>query len=600
MILPARNIWDTRIQSVCAVISARDGQDAEVWMCGNFGQASLDPPRVVINPNRLYPIEGIIRREGRFAINVLSASHRDAAWRLMNARRRSPGKTKLLGLPVLDDNPFGIPYLGDCLRTVFCEVEQILDSGDHTVMIASVLEVRANPSRAGDRPLLFPEARGKPPRIVRLVEAFLAWTGVKQAIRKALARRRGEAKVDLPGNTYREGGRTDAEIEQSLRYGIFDPGPAISPPQKAPAAIGRKISVCVAGIGAWGSYHCRLIREASPQVELYLCGQNPERLRRLVRTMGAAGGITGVEKAVADPRVEALSLVLPHHLHSWAAQMAAAAGKHVLVEKPLATSLEDADAMIRAARSAGTILMVAENFHFWPAVREAAAAIARGELGEPLYMEVNAGGILHPEGWKAAKDLMGGGVLMDLGVHYIRAMRLMLGEPHRVLASRAMQINTRISGEDSVQVLFASEYGWQAHMLLSWASPRGHHPSIIVAGEKGTIHLWPGVRYYDFYSATPRLPARLASDLHIYRLAETLMSPERQRVRRRIADPDCAGYVSEIREFLAAVVEKRQPASGPEDARRDLEIVLRAYDALREAAWVRIGGSGGVADWPIP
>jgi predicted dehydrogenase len=155
--------------------------------------------------------------------------------------------------------------------------------------------------------------------------------------------------------------------------------------------------------------------------------------------------------------------------------------------------------------------MVAEDVHFRSPVREAFLAVERGDIGEPLYLLVRGGGVLRPEGWKADKDRAGGGVLMDLGVHYVRAMRLLLGEPDRVFASRAMQVNGKMSGEDSVQLVFSSHFGWQVHMLLSWVSPRGDLPDMIVAGEKGTIHLWSAAPFYDLYPAYPLTLTRLLS-----------------------------------------------------------------------------------------
>src|SRR5437899_1402819 len=119
MRLPARNIWDIKIQSVCGVLSARDGREVELFFSANFGQATLEPPRVIINPNRLYPIESIIRREHRFAINVLGSGQRDLALRLMTIRRRAVDKPRLLGVRVLDDPQHSIPYLDACLATLF-------------------------------------------------------------------------------------------------------------------------------------------------------------------------------------------------------------------------------------------------------------------------------------------------------------------------------------------------------------------------------------------------------------------------------------------------------------------------------------------------
>ena len=139
MLQPARNIWDTRIQCVCAVVSAAAGGDVELWMCGNFSQASLDPPRIVINPNVLYPIESTIRESGRFAVNVFSAGGREAVLRMVQVRRREPEKAKVLGLPVIEDAEHHMPYIPDAMQTLFCELEQALDTSDHTVMIGRVV-----------------------------------------------------------------------------------------------------------------------------------------------------------------------------------------------------------------------------------------------------------------------------------------------------------------------------------------------------------------------------------------------------------------------------------------------------------------------------
>jgi predicted dehydrogenase len=319
-----------------------------------------------------------------------------------------------------------------------------------------------------------------------------------------------------------------------------------------------------------------------------VCGQNPDRTRHLARVVKAEDYFLGMERAVADPRVQALILALPHDLHRPAAEMIAAAGKHALVEKPIATNLADADAMILAAKHTGTILMVAEDMHFRPAIREAFERIVSGDVGEPLYFFGHAAGVRRPRGWAAQAERMGGGVLMDMGVHYVRALRLLLGEPNAVVASKAMQIDTKISGEDSVQVLFSSEAGWEAHMLLSWATLRGHLPDIVIAGEKGTIHLWPGASYIDLYPVDPPLVPRLLSFVRPYWLQEKLMRPRFGRVRISLPEREGSGYLGEIREFVAAVAEERQPTTPPEDGRRDLEIVLRCYDALAQSNKVRI------------
>ena len=591
MRLSANTIWDTKIQAICSVITARDADGVELWLCGNYGQASFDPPRVIINPNRLYPIEAAIQREKRFALNVLPASARMAAIRLIRARRREPDKARIMGLATPMDPQHDIPHLEGALQTLFCEVEEFLDTGDHTVMISRVLEARGNPALTGKMPLLYAEIGGNPskhPRLTRAIRLALTVTGAKDALRRWLRRRRGIPKADLPRATYLDGGQTAEELADILQHGTRDLGRAITPPWQAPAVLRRKVGVCVVGVGQWGFYHCQLFSRADPNVELYVCGRDEERTAKVARAVGAKGMIIGLEKAVEDPRVEALSLALPHHLHADAACRAMSAKKHVLVEKPIATTLAEADRMAEAAHRAGMILMVAENMHFRAAVREACRAIAAGDIGEPLYFTAQAGGVMRPEGWKADRELMGGGVIMDLGVHYVRALRLLMGEPDRVLVSRAMQIYTKMTGEDSAEVLFASNYGWRARMLLNWAGPRGFSPDIIVSGDRGTLHLWPGQPYYDLYPAAARPLTELLSYVRPTWLSEKLMRPTLQRVRRKIPDSDRVGYRTEVKEFLAAVAEGRQPASLAEEGRRDVEIVLRGYAALESGAWEEI------------
>jgi predicted dehydrogenase len=439
------------------------------------------------------------------------------------------GASKKDGLEIEQDPRLAIPYLPACFRTLFCKADQIVDGGDHMLMIASVLEARTRPGWENERTLL----------------------------------------AAVPPSELRDTGRK------------------IAPQRRAPAVLRRRIPLCVVGVGQWGAFHCQLFPAADPKVDLYVCGRDPVKVARLARASGAKDMFLGLDRAIEDRRIEALSLALPHHMHANAAIAAARAGKHVFVEKPIARTLLEADAMIRTARSAGTTLMVGEDMHYRPALRHAVAMINAGEIGKPLYLLGHAGGLLRPRGWRANPDKMGGGILMDIGVHYVRAIRLLMGEPDDMMVSHAMQIDTNLLGEDSVQVWFRSHRGWHANLLLSWATPRGHAPDLTVCGDRGVLHLWPGRNYVDLYPAEPRLLPRLLSKMRPGWLAEKLIRPEMQRIRRRFHSPDSRGYLMEAREFLAAVAERRPPASPASDARRDLEIVLRGYKSLHENHWVR-------------
>lgn len=102
---------------------------------------------------------------------------------------------------------------------------------------------------------------------------------------------------------------------------------------------------------------------------------------------------------LALPEVDMVEILLPHHLHCQAVLDAAAAGKHVSVQKPMALTLEQADAMVAAARSAGVILKVFENFIFYPPIQRARALIDAGEIGDPLSIRIKSNAATSPDAW---------------------------------------------------------------------------------------------------------------------------------------------------------------------------------------------------------
>jgi predicted dehydrogenase len=129
-------------------------------------------------------------------------------------------------------------------------------------------------------------------------------------------------------------------------------------------------------------------------------------------------------------------------------------------------------------------------------------------------------------------------------------------------------------------------------MFLSWAASRGPLPDMVVHGERGVLHLFPRASYFDFYPNAPTSTSAFLSLVRPYWLQEKLRRPSQQRRRIALPDNDLTGYVYEVREFLSAVAEGRQPVSPPEDGRRDLEIVLDGYRALDSQQWVTVSTLG--------
>jgi predicted dehydrogenase len=329
------------------------------------------------------------------------------------------------------------------------------------------------------------------------------------------------------------------------------------------------MAVCLVGT-RWGQYLGTQLREVYSG-PFFVCGRDRERTANIARDLRAQEALTGWESAVRHPGITTVILAIPAHMHREVARAAALAGKHVLVEKPLATSVEDCDAVIRAAEIAGVVLAVGENIPFRPAVREARRLLHH--IGEPRLF---FGSALHTAN---GQNDVGVGILIDFSVHYIRAVRELYGEPDRVYASRA---SGRVAGssEDNVTLLLSSKEGWQATLAFSWQASAGRCPEFIATGSHGAIKIWPDSASVDLYPLEPTAWARTVGRIRPSWLRQWFQSPEIQRRRFKLPRNDRMGYQAEIRSFLDAVDRGRPDVTSALAARRDLEIAMAAHASL--------------------
>lgn len=142
----------------------------------------------------------------------------------------------------------------------------------------------------------------------------------------------------------------------------------------------------VLGLGWFGEKHCEALA-ALPNVELHaVCTRNPQRLAELAGKFGAKQAFTDYRAMLADPELEAVSITTMWDQHAAPALAALAAGKHVLLEKPMAATLADCDQIVRAARAASTCFMVGHICRFNPRYAAAQQEIAAGRIGQILSM----------------------------------------------------------------------------------------------------------------------------------------------------------------------------------------------------------------------
>ena len=265
------------------------------------------------------------------------------------------------------------------------------------------------------------------------------------------------------------------------------------------------VRVVLVGCGRIAGYFHGPILGNMPGAELVAAvDADPDaRARATARTPGVTR-FADWAPALATMPLDAAVICLPPALHAPAARDALAAGLHVYIEKPLATTLADGQAICSAAEAAGRVAAAGFNFRFHPLIEDARTRIARGELGEIIAVRslFTAARRVLP-GWKRERGL-GGGVLADLGSHHFDVIPFLTGAPF-VEGSLAASLSTAEDGE-AASVLGQLEGGTQVSMTVSQLTGHGTN-RLEILGEKGHLTV-------DLSAARPaaleRPPGRLA------------------------------------------------------------------------------------------
>ncbi|ORV97540.1 hypothetical protein AWC14_14870 [Mycobacterium kyorinense] len=221
-----------------------------------------------------------------------------------------------------------------------------------------------------------------------------------------------------------------------------------------------------------GSVHAHAVRRAGGDL-VAICGSTPENSQRSAQRLGAERAATAEEILSADD-VDVVHICSPNNLHVVQATAALAAGKHVICEKPLATTVSDAAALVDAANAARTVAAVSLIYRFYPMVREARCRIADAAvwLMHGGYVQDHMARA-DPQGWRS--DPTQSGVSMtfaDIGSHWCDLMEFVTG--HRISAVVATEASVPRSGarqDDGAVVAFRTDRGAIGSVVVSQASP---------------------------------------------------------------------------------------------------------------------------------
>jgi predicted dehydrogenase len=324
------------------------------------------------------------------------------------------------------------------------------------------------------------------------------------------------------------------------------------------------VRVAVVGCGTAARHiHLPNLRRVGDAVDVVAFASRSASSAEATRELWGSGDVTDRwEDAVARDDVDAVVIAAPNAVHAPVAIAAAEAGVHVLVDKPMARTVAEADAMIAAAHAAGTVLVPFQNTRFAPPFAEAARLVASGAVGSVTGVRAVFGhaGPQHwaPDAaWFFERDVAGGGCLVDLGVHVVDLVRAVTGDD--IVAVAAMLAGEEGDVETDAQLVVRLGRGGTGTIHASWRSRPGPDHVLTVIGTEGTLHL---------DSRTPLTLLPLTG------------RPERVDVPAAAGDP--------LDEFLAAVRHERAPSVTALDGRAAVAVVEAAYGSAASGRVVAV------------
>ena len=268
-----------------------------------------------------------------------------------------------------------------------------------------------------------------------------------------------------------------------------------------------------------------------------------------------------------NPEVDIIYIVLPNSMHAEYTIRGFQAGKHILTEKPMASTPEDCQKMIDAGRAAGKKLMVAYRCRYEPYNQEAIRIARSGELGATQVILADAGfNIGNPDQWRLKKDLAGGGSMMDIGIYALNASRYLSGEePTEV---NALMYNApgdprfkEVEENVNFQLRFPS--GAMANCTSSYGYFQQSHYRVV--GTQGWLDMDPATWY---------------SGLR--------MKVARKNTVAEVELPVRDHFAMEMDHLSQCAMDNREPLTPGEEGLKDIRLILAVYEAARTGKTVKL------------
>ena len=351
------------------------------------------------------------------------------------------------------------------------------------------------------------------------------------------------------------------------------------------------LKVGLLGAGGISNRHITAYLEHPDRVQLTaVCDIDETRAQEFAKKAGVEDVYTDLDKMLREADIEAVDNCTFHPQHAPLSIAAAEAGKHVIVEKPMARSVQECRDMVAAAEKAGVTLMVAQHLRHSPEARAVKRFIEEGKLGDILAVRIHAIGRGGGAGYERYADAKQGGGTLQVGqVHHIDLLRYYVGNVKRVTGVCKSVGPRQINGaEDLVIANFEFENGALGD-LFSSPGESTESPSYTVFGSNGTIRSTPAPRPEREGS-----PTRHFGDIMLALKEERELGPRNERDLQRMAHPPFEPiatsdadvptnnfFVNEILHFEECVRTGMEPISSGRDNIETIKIIHGIFESSR-------------------
>lgn len=358
-----------------------------------------------------------------------------------------------------------------------------------------------------------------------------------------------------------------------------------------------QLKTALVGVGKVTDMHARALAKLKESCFTAVCGRSREKTDNYASKYGVKA-YTDVAEMVAKEHIDVVIICTPHPNHKEPTIAALEAGANVLIEKPLASSLEDCDAMLKASERFGKqIGVVCQRRWYHPAMR-VKEAIDAGKIGLPAFGTVNMLGwrdrsYYESDPWRGTWRGEGGGVLVNQAPHQLDMIQWFMGEIDELYGQWSNLNHPYIEVEDTANAILKFKSGAVANIIVSNSQKPGIYGKVHVHGENGAsvgVQTDGGAMFVAGMSAILEPPV---NDLWTVPGEEQML----QKWVKKDSDffnklPNQMDYFHErnIEDFLQATMEGRKPLITGEDGRVTVEIFTAIYRSTRDGKPVK---------WPL-